>query len=326
MTRFFRFIALLLVTYPLLPLASLRAQTPDRMFDDLNVRQLVEKEVVEEQPLEYRFFPKVQKTAPEEPKKDQPPKKRQDIVMTYGNPKERHPVLAVDDAPAPFKGMQAALEAGEKELAYEYAQQWVRYMGDIQERNKDIMKLFSHGMRKEGLATQGDWTHSPMFLDPFLMEIDEKDEAKRSEERIDVQRSGFSPNRSIREELKGRGIIADPKGEVDIFYFFDPKIKESLEMGKDLNRLYKLYENNPRVNVIGMSTADISAEQAEAIRKKMSFDFPVNRRGELLAKSLGLSGAPATVFMSRNGSPAVFEEGRKSFEYVREITEMLRGN
>ncbi len=62
-----------------------------------------------------------------------------EILKSFGDPNQELPVLAIDDAPSSFKGMQMALEAGDHALAYSYAKQYVRYLNKVQSRTRNIM-------------------------------------------------------------------------------------------------------------------------------------------------------------------------------------------
>lgn len=82
------------------------------------------------------------------------------LMAKYGDPQKDAPVLAQDSAPKPFRAMMEALDSGDDKLAYQYAQQYVRHIHNLDQRTKRAMLIQSMALEKTGLAA------SPMKGDP----------------------------------------------------------------------------------------------------------------------------------------------------------------
>ena len=82
-------------------------------------------------------------------------------------------MLAVENAPKPFKAMLRALEAGHDDLAFQYARQYVRYIGHVQSQNARLMSMTGKALEREGMAEPGQWKGGPDFVED--QEILERD-------------------------------------------------------------------------------------------------------------------------------------------------------
>ena len=80
------------------------------------------------------------------------PKDKEGIVSAFGDPSEDTPLKAIDNAPTPFKAMMASIQAGDSELAFAYARQYVRYMKGVQGSMKAVDKMTNAAMQMEGMA------------------------------------------------------------------------------------------------------------------------------------------------------------------------------
>lgn len=85
------------------------------------------------------------------------------ILASYGNPESDIPVNAIETAPAPFKGMMAALQSGENELAFDYARQYARYLRDYKERTSYAHGLIGKAMKAEHMREGSLWMENEQF-------------------------------------------------------------------------------------------------------------------------------------------------------------------
>ena len=99
------------------------------------------------------------------------------IVAKFGDPTKDAPVFAQDNAPTPFKGMMAALEAGDDKLAFNYARQYARHLRNLDQRTKRAMAFQALAMEKEGMLPADGW-QSSKNLDAERFAVEEEMEAE----------------------------------------------------------------------------------------------------------------------------------------------------
>ena len=107
------------------------------------------------------------------------------IIAKYGDPNEDVTYYPEEKAPTPFKGIMAALQAGDEELAYKYAKQYINYTAkesDLVGKTIVFQKLALEGL---GRAKQGEYSNDldaaqyKYLLEKELKEKKEKEERER---------------------------------------------------------------------------------------------------------------------------------------------------
>jgi hypothetical protein len=88
---------------------------------------------------------------------------RESIIDRYGDPKEEVVITPDQAAPKPFKGIHAALQIGDEQLAFDYARKHVRYMAQFENRVGNLQGLIAKAMEAEGIADGEGWTADPQF-------------------------------------------------------------------------------------------------------------------------------------------------------------------
>lgn len=91
------------------------------------------------------------------------PASAEDVVEKFGNPDQEPRIEAEKSAPDSYKGLLAALEMGDDELAYRYARQYVRYQRNLNERVKKLTELSQIALEKEGLVPEGANSEDPNY-------------------------------------------------------------------------------------------------------------------------------------------------------------------
>ena len=98
-----------------------------------------------------------------------PPHER--ILTKYGDPAKDAPVLAIENAPTPFKAMMESLQEGDQTLAFQYAKQYVRHLKNLQDRSTQVMSLVGFAEKREHLTedTKGAWSKGPALEEHKLL-------------------------------------------------------------------------------------------------------------------------------------------------------------
>ena len=161
-----------------------------------------------------------------------PPKDR--LLAKYGDPAKNTPVLAIENAPAPFKAMMESLQEGQDELAFQYAKQYVRYLGNVQERTTRVQSLVGFAQKKENMIEDGELSNGPALVeDKAIFEKDAgiksspADEAKISASAESIMKKGkaklaaetakYHPIQNpttvnFKEERPGKNLLLDDGG------------------------------------------------------------------------------------------------------------------
>jgi len=105
---------------------------------------------------------------------------RESIIERYGDPREQVVITPDQAAPKPFKGIHAALQIGDEQLAFDYARKHVRYMTQFEDRVGNLQGLIAKAMEAEGIADGEGWTAAPQFA-RFGKYVDKALEEQRRE-------------------------------------------------------------------------------------------------------------------------------------------------
>lgn len=96
----------------------------------------------------------------------------EDLIAKYGDPDKKFPILAQPNAPAPFKGMMAALEIGDQELARRYARQYAEYMKGLSKRTDEVANLV------QSVMYEGEQSHINGVVDDSISDLEVDDYAE----------------------------------------------------------------------------------------------------------------------------------------------------
>lgn len=215
--------------------------------------------------------------------------KPEDIVREFGNPNEEAPLNPVENAPTPFKGLMAAIDSGNQDLAYQYARQYVRHLKNLQNRSKVVSDFTKLAMSQEAQAEQ---SQNQGETDPVLSESELENLDPRA-------RALLTQAKQDELQTKEKTPPVDPKGEVDVLFFFRPEEPASGQMMKEVSALYAKYANDPSVHVTAFSLANLSPETIEVFQSLYQIDIPI-RDGQGVANKLGVRISPTTLFLAKN--------------------------
>lgn len=299
--------------------------------------------------------------APNQTTESPPPSEPQTITERFGDPTVDAPIIAQESAPKPFRGMMAALDAGDDKLAFQYARQYVRYMRDLEQTSKKAVVIQGLAMQKEGMLAENQWPSSQLHeAERLLLESELK---KGGEGRLESERTSLNPQAKAmlqkaaalegfieigddkkqspaqKEEApnpqeaeyraQARAIIQtrapqDPKGEVDIYFFLRSKDLESIEMGRVVEKLFQRIKGNKKIVLTGLSLEKEDPDSIALYRQRSAAKFPIVN-GAIFAKQLGVSAAPTIIAVAHNSGQAVNENGTRDFYYIDELIKFMAG-
>lgn len=280
-------------------------------------------------------------------KREQPAAEPQDeslspaeqVLAEYGDPDVDAPIKAQDNAPKPFKAMMAAMQAGDDDLAFKYARQWVRHVNNVKKNSSDIMNLTQIAMESEGMLPPGATENLPNYslLEKELAEQERLASAgdPRAAALLARARQGEPDNASAAadwderqkaaRDFVQRGIAPQPGAPIDIYFFVDPSDRRSLPMIEEVDRLYSRLAGGNDAQIAGFTVRPMEGPAIEEFRRANGVEIPIVDGTPLLSE-LGVTSAPTVLMVSRNrGEVVITERGFRSFAYLHETLERLQG-
>lgn len=288
--------------------------------------------------------------------------KSEKIQLEFGKPEEEPSIVPEQNAPNSYKALIASIEAGDDELAYKYARQYVKYQRNFQERVKKVADLSNYAFQEEGLIAQEPISEDPNYdtaklwaeknriekekakqnnnrrfqLDEKtreLLKIAERDEDKSLLGNVDEGHSSLieipkpvdeKTERDQARQEAVKSLPADSKGKALVYFFFRPADSKGFQMNEAVEKLYATYRDNPDFNMIAFTLDRTEKGELEMISKIRQMTMPL-RSGSDLAIKLGVKNSPTTVFISPSSGVAYSIEGLKTFAYLDEFIKHLKG-
>ena len=223
-------------------------------------------------------------------------------------PDERAPMRINPEAPGPFIGLAEAYFRGDDKVAKLYARQFVTYMSDLMFAVKDITRLIGEAMIEKGQIEDDEWVGVEQYLDYELTKA-----------RTD---SGAALKITNEDALKR--ITPDPKGEIEVYYFFTLNSSFARKMSPDVERLWQIAKKDPRIKMVGLTLGAQPKEFVDSYRKYTGLTLPIFN-GELVAKKLSVAFVPAIVVVSPNAKTAYLKTGQESFERLYQLVRTAQG-
>lgn len=287
-------------------------------------------------------------------------KTKEDIISEYGSPEEEPEVKAQENAPKAYKAMLASLNAGDEELAYEYAQQYAKYVKGVQTKVKRAAGLTGLAMTSEGVLDENDWgLRGANDFDRALYEKrkaeKESKDAQRTENLSDKAKELINlaledkvkspqedlPEGSISEaEQKGyfaneatqvayaretsSGGFRSKSGKIDVFFFFGLKDSKSIQAAKEIEKLFGAIKDDSKIRLAALSVDHVSNYELKEFKHAARVSYEALSGGEF-AKEMNIKNSPAVVFVNPETGASVIEEGRRGGAFLKERFKLLGG-
>ncbi len=289
------------------------------------------------------------------------PKTKEDILAAFGAPNEPYPMGAEESAPAPFKGMVAAMNAGDDKLAFEYALQYARYQEQVRSQNMKITGFLGQAQRREGLLPPGSWPDRPenseyaglremelefktadelaaqnpqpgavVDINAEAQELMEKARKSkfalldddRKDGKVALEKWGELERLKVRQNLAA-SLPVDPNGQVMAYFFFKAGDDQAYRMAPDLNRLNEEFKKTGKGSLMGMALGNTADTRIVEFVNQTKAQFPVVPGAEL-AKQLDIKSSPALIFATAQGK-SYLVQGENNFFYLDEIRKVMQG-
>lgn len=282
---------------------------------------------------------------------------RDRIVREFGKPDEDDRILGEEKAPKPFKAMLAALQAGDKGLAFQYGRRYVRYLNNVKELSRTAADIAGLGAEIEGSRPRQDHSEDPDpggYLEIYKRELNETvknesailalnpearellgqvrqevgeadDAAAASAAAADERPRGEAAERAMLYQNHTNRLPVDPNGKVSLIIFLSSADRGPNSMIGDVQRLAEKYAKDPKVRIEGISLLSLPELNIRDLQRfGMNITFPI-REGKDLAASLGIEYTPAIAVVADTTGAYVLEKGHRTFWYLDELIRVVGG-
>lgn len=269
------------------------------------------------------------------PPAHEPPLSHEQIVQRYGSPEQFSPIRAQKDAPLEMQGLFAALNAGDKELAWQYSVALAR-------RNTEMQNMVSKATDYQLLAMESLGMRPPQEIkadtesvNPTRLELKELMEHTRQQElkrKLDIeqalQEEGSRAERGLAqleaEARQASEIPVDPQGKVKVLVFFDEKDESRATVTNMLKPLRETFGKDESVSFVGLTKRSYALPALKKIGAASSFPFPL-LNGEALAQELRIQSYPTVLFLAMSTKETYRIEGRATSEQVAKVIRVMKG-
>lgn len=223
-------------------------------------------------------------------------------------PDETPRVRLNPEAPSSFLAMARANQEGDKDLAGKYADQYVRYLVNFFFETREITDLIGAAMIRQDLIKGDDWDGVGQFIDYQF---------------ATARKNNGSIVRPTNRHALDR-IIADPKGQVEVYYFFTLDCSYCRKMAPDFERLYRSVGKEKNVKMVGLLLNPMPVDWVEDYKKFTGLTLPIFA-GKKVAEHFNIKFAPAIVVVTPNNKKAYLKTGKENFASMFELVRRAQG-
>lgn len=261
---------------------------------------------------------------------------REQIVAKYGAPEQVSPIRAQKDAPPEMQGLFAALNAGDKELAWQYSVALARRRTEMQSMVSKVTDYQLLAMESLGMRPEEEIDPSKEAVNPTRLEVQDLMARTRQQElkrRVEIERAlaeqGITLDGAGAAGTPQAGALApqipvDPEGKVKVLIFFDEKDPSAKSLGKTLTPLKESLKADPTVSVIGLTKRSYTVPALQNVVATNSFPFAL-LNGEALAQELRIQSYPTIVFLAVTTKQTYRVEGVKTAEEIEKVIRVMKG-
>jgi hypothetical protein len=270
----------------------------------------------------------------QQPPVHEPAPSREQIIARYGSPEQFTPIRAQKEAPLEMQGLFAALNAGDKELAWQYSVALAR-------RNTEMQNMVAKATDYQLLAMESLGMRAPSSLDEGkddlnqnrveLRELMAKTQQQELQRKLDIeqmleQQGELAANETAVGKIRTLApkIPVDPEGKVKVLIFFDEKDAGAPELVKSLTPLKTSFKENQLVSFVGLTKRSYALPALKQISAASSFPFPL-LNGEALAQELRIQSYPTIVFLAVTTKETYRLEGLKTPAEVEQVVRLMQG-
>ena len=222
-------------------------------------------------------------------------------------PPDEEPQVRINpEAPGPFKGMVIANQQGDPALAAKYADQFVRYMVNLNFEVRQLSQLIGEALVRQGIITEDSWVGAEQFMN----------------RQIALARKESGTHVSATHEMSLERITPDPLGKAEIFFFCSPTVHYCRQMGPDVERLWRVVQDDTGLRMGVFMIGEIDPDWLKTFKRYTGMTMPIEI-GEDIAKALRVRFVPSLVVRAPTTNAVYSRTGffdfEKMFQFVRKV-------
>jgi hypothetical protein len=263
--------------------------------------------------------------------------RRQQIIAKYGAPEDPRPIKASKDAPPEMQALFEAINAGDKELAFQYSLAMAR-------RNEETAKMVSKAtdyqmlaMESLGMRADEGGAADKEAVNPNRLEVREYMERTRRErlkKKLDVERAMGAGVTAVDVEDEGavaavraaeqQPIPVDPEGKVRLLVFFDEGAAETTKVVKGLRGVVEKFKGDKSVTFMGLTKRSYVVDGLKRVAASLSFPTPIIN-GEALGLDLRIHRYPTYIFVAPTSKEKFRLDGEQGKEEIERVIRAMKG-
>jgi hypothetical protein len=273
------------------------------------------------------------------PEQTQPntPLTREQIIAKYGSPEQPSPVRAQKDSPSEMQGLFAALDSGDKELAWQYSLALARRNTQIQQTvskatDYQVLAAEALGMRpSQKIEESGEVGAVRMELKELMQktQMEEAQKKLQSDQLLAAAEGRLTGDEWAQTASKPREPLApqipvDPGGKVKLLIFFDERSLNVKDFANSLKPLMEKYKGDQNVSIVGLTMRTYELPGLKKVSSITGFPFPLVN-GEALAPELRIQRYPTFVFLALTSKQTYHLEGVRGVDEIEKVLKKMKG-
>jgi len=264
------------------------------------------------------------------------PLSRDSIISQFGSPTSPRVIKAEQNAPDEFKGLLAALNIGDKELAFQYARAFAM-------RSARLAELVSKATEYQMIASEAEGLRPEVVEDPEEGPISserqelaayykqaKEDRLRRLQETSADKVNGIG--QPVAEEAAqpstvsnmGPGAIpVDEKGRVKLLVFINEKIPDS-ELNQTLSNLKEKFKADPLIELIGLTRETYAPTALKKVGATINVPIPI-LNGEAVGQELQIEQYPTFLFVAPTSKKTYRLDGSRSEAELEKVVRLMKG-
>ena len=224
-------------------------------------------------------------------------------------PPEQTPNVRVNaETPSSIQAMIVAMRQGDRELAKAYGGQFVRYMQNYFFELNEIVSVIGDVLKEQEIIDEDDWDGVGVNINYHLAKS-RNEVGSLIKPTHDVAMSRIEP---------------DKQQKVEILYFFSTSCSWCRYMTPDVERLWRMVKDDPRVKMTALTIGNPPAAWIDEYRSYSEMTMPIFE-GSDVAKKLDIGFVPAVVVITPSNEHAYMKTGQQNFEHLYEFVRTAQG-
>jgi hypothetical protein len=272
------------------------------------------------------------------------PMSREQILAKFGAPDMPRPIRAAKDAPPEMQGLFAAINSGDKELAWQYSMALARRNTEIQ---KTVAKATDYQViaaETLGLVPSTESKNPSESLNPNRVELQQyiertKAELAKQQPSADIE-AALAKTQGIegvdawaesdgtataKSSSPAAQVPVDPEGKVKVLLFFDEKSTDAKSFSEAMRPLRERFQGDASVSIVGLTKRTYGIPGLKALGAGTNFPFPLIN-GEALAQELRIHTYPSVVFVAVTSKQTYRLGGDPSAADIERVVMLMKGS